>query len=117
VVVVVAGSLRQPPVPERGRGVGAPKAPGAGAALLIRMSRWALAGSTAMVVAVLVAGRQLEPLTAEAAWIQAAAAAAVAVVLGASEAVMRRIPDRWRLAAAPAALLLAGAAAAMVVLG
>jgi hypothetical protein len=116
-VVTATGALRLPPLPVRGRQVGAPKAPGAAAALLIRLSRWALAGATAMVVSVLVAGRELEPLTSEAALIQGGAAVAVAVVLGALESVLRRLPDRWRTLVPIVGLGLAGGAVAMVVLG
>jgi hypothetical protein len=117
VVATATGAMRLPPLPVRGGAVGAPKAPGAGAGVLIRLSRWALAGATAMVVSVLVAGRELEPLTSEAALIQGGAAAAVAVLLGALESVLRRLPDRWRTLVPLVALALAGGAVAMVVLG
>jgi hypothetical protein len=116
-VAAATGGLRLSPPPERGRRVGAPRAPGGGAALLVRLSRWALAGATSMVLAVLLAGRELEPLTSSAALIQAGAAAAVAVFLGAAEALLRTVPDRWRYLPAAIALALAGAGAALVVLG
>ena len=116
-VAIAAGALRLAPLPVRGRAVGAPKAPGPGAALLIRLSRWALAGATAMVVSVFLAGGELEPLTSEAAMMQGGMAAGVAVVLGAVESLLRRLPDRWRTLVPIVAFGLAGGAGALVVLG
>ena len=116
-VAAATGALRMSPLPERSTRVGAPRAPGPGAALLIRLTRWAISGSTAMVVAVLVNGREIDPLTSSAALLQAGTAAGIAVLLGAAEALLRRVPDRWRLIPPAVALVLAGGAAAMVVLG
>ena len=116
-VTAATGGVRMAPPLERARRIGAPRAPGAGTALLIRLARWALAGATAMVVAVLVAGRELDPLTSSGALVQAGVAAAAAVVLGSAESLVRRVPDRWRLLPPVVALAFAGGAATLVVLG
>lgn len=91
-------------------------APGAGQSLLLRLSRWSLAGATSLVAGVLLAGGGLEPPSLEAIVPVAAGAFGVAAVIGAADALLARVPERWRPATPGVALLLAGAGAAMVVL-
>lgn len=110
-----SGALRLSPSRDpRPRGRGA--APGAGPWLLIRLCRWSLAGATSLVAGVLLAGGGLEPLSLEAVVPVAAGALGVAAVIGAADALLSRVPERWRPAAPAVALLLASAGAAMVVL-
>jgi hypothetical protein len=111
VAVVVSGAARAVPPQEAARGSGRR----AGGAVLIGLSRWAAAGATALVIAGLVAGRDLLPLTPEDALPAAGAAAAVAVALGIADGLLGLFP-RGRRLAGPAAAVLAVAAAVLMVL-
>jgi hypothetical protein len=112
---VSAGALRLAARPET-MASGRARGPGAGTSVLLRLCRWALAGATSLVVGALVAGGQLESLSLSRAVPVIAAALGVAVVMGAADALLTRLPEGWRMVAPAFALLLAAAAAAMVVL-
>jgi hypothetical protein len=112
---VASGALRLSPSPEavrRERGLG----PAGGAALLVRLCRWSLAGATSLVAGALLAGGGLNPLTLEGILPVVAGACSVAALMGAADAVLGRLTTKWRLAVPGAALLLAGGAVATVVL-
>jgi hypothetical protein len=109
--LVVAGAARAVPPEEAARGGGRR----AGGAVLIGLCRWAAAGATALVIAGLVAGRDLVPLTSEDALLGAAAAAAVALALGIADGLLGLFPRSRRLAG-PVAAGLAVAGAVLVVL-
>ena len=109
---VASGALRLLPSSAR---PGASPA-GAGPSLLARLCRWSLAGATALVAGVLLAGGGLEPLTLRAILPAALGALGVAVAIGVADALLARLTGRWRLAAPGIALVVAAAAAAMVVL-
>ena len=114
-VVVGSGALRLPTVPpadRRGRGMRAT----AGTSLLLRLCRWSLSGATSVLAGVLLAGGGLEPFSADALLSAAAGALGVAVVLGAAIAGLSKVPERWQLIVPGVALVLSGAAAAMVVM-
>ena len=110
----VAGAFRLPAL-ER------PGTEPAGTGLLVRLCRWAIAGSTALVIAVFLAApdmaagmRGLGPF--------AGAVVTVAVVLGAVEGATRRLGDRHRhtafaVTASVAGAIIAAAAGALVMLG
>jgi hypothetical protein len=89
---------------------------GAGPALLARLCRWSVAGATALVAGVLLAGGGLEPLTLEAILPAALGTLGMAVAIGVSDALLTRLSGSWRLAASGTALLMAAAGAALVVL-
>lgn len=102
-VLVVSGAMRLPP-----RAAPAPAA----RSLLLTLCRWALTGSTSLLGAVLVAGGGLE----EGLLSLALASVALAILSGAAEAGLARVPPRWRwMAAAAVAVLAAGSASAVVV--
>ena len=114
-VLVASCALRLPTVPpadRRGRGMRAT----AGTSLLLRLCRWSLSGATSILAGVLLAGGGLEPLSVDAFLPAAAGTLGVAVVLGAAIAGLSKVPERWQLAVPGVALVLAGVAAAMVVL-
>ncbi|MGH2767021.1 MAG: hypothetical protein ACRDKA_14105 [Actinomycetota bacterium] len=108
---VWAGAMRLPsdePVPRRGG-----QARGAGASLLSALARWAVAGATSLVVAVLVAGHRIDPSPAAVPF--AAAAAIAAVLLGGSVAGARLLAPRRRPLLTAAALVVAAVAVVLVV--
>jgi hypothetical protein len=113
-VALVAGGSRLPPLRE---GRGRP----AGSALAAALCRWAAAGATAMVVAVLVVGGtslslgSVDPVAVT--WWGIAAVVA-ALILGATRAAVSLLPPRVsRTAVAVGAIALAAAAATLVALG
>ena len=108
-----AGALRLLPSTAR---PGASPVMGAGPSLLARLCRWSLAGATALVAGVLLAGGGLEPPTLEGILPAALGALGVAVAIGVADASLARLTGAWRLAAPGIALVVAAAAAAMVVL-
>ena len=85
----------------------------AGGWLLRTVARWSVAGSTALVVAALVAGHRLDASPGALPFVGAAVAASV--ILGLFAAALRGARPRWRLAVSVAALLVAGGAAVLVV--
>jgi hypothetical protein len=117
VVALVAGGFRLPPLRE---GRGTLRRP-AGSAVAAALCRWAAAGATAMVVAVLVAGgTSLSPEVVDPValvwW--AVAAVAAAFVLGACRAAVSLLPRRVsRTGFAVGVMGLAAAAATLVALG
>ena len=114
-VLLASGALRLPTVPpadRRGRGMRAT----AGTTLLLRLCRWSVAGATSVLAGVLLAGGGLEPFSVDALLPAVGGAVGVAVALGAAIAGLSKVPERWQLAVPGVALILAGAAAAMVVL-
>ena len=111
----IAAASMLAPVPDSDRRRGARQVP-AGTALLTRLCRWSLSGAGALVVGVLLAGGALEPFSAKGALPLGLGALAIAVVIGAAEALHGRLTGAWRFALPGAALLLAVAGAAMVVL-
>jgi hypothetical protein len=111
--IAVASMLAPVPSFDRRRGA----RPGsAGSALLTRLCRWSFSGAGALVAGVLLAGGALEPFSPEGALSLGLGALAVAVVIGAAEALHARLTGAWRLAVPGAALLLGAAGATMVVL-
>ncbi|MGH2710150.1 MAG: hypothetical protein ACRDH9_02970 [Actinomycetota bacterium] len=115
IALVASGALKLPAVPaadRRGRGLRA----GAGTALLLRLCRWSLAGATSLVAGVLLAGGGIDPFSVQSVIPVAVGAAGVAIVMGAAGSGLARVPEKWRLAVLGIALVLSGAAAAMVVL-
>jgi hypothetical protein len=89
---------------------------GAGPSVLARLCRWSLAGATALIAGVLLAGGGLEPLALEGILPAALGALGVAVAIGVADAFLARLTGAWRLTATGIALVVAVAAAAMVVL-
>jgi hypothetical protein len=75
-----------------------------------------MAGATALVAGVLLAGGGLGRLTLEGILPVALGALGVAVAIGVADALLARLTGAWRLAAPGIALVIAAAAAAMVVL-
>lgn len=112
---VASGTLRLSPSPEAERR-GRRRGPAAGPALLARLCRWSLAGSTSLVAGVLLAGGGLEPLALEGILPVVAGAFSVAALTGVADALLGRLSATWRLAAPELALFLAGGAVVMVVL-
>ena len=106
VVALSIGSLRVPPEPSA-------VARRAGASLLAALARWAAAGATAVLVAVLVAGHRLDP-SAEVVGF-AGAALVAAILLGAGGAVTRRFTPRRIRALVGVAVVVAAGAVALVV--
>ena len=90
--------------------------PGAGAALLIRLCHWSVAGATSLVAGVLLAGGTLQPLSADGLLRLVAGAGGFAIALGMAGAVLRLLPEGWLPAVVVLALVLAAAGAAAVVL-
>jgi hypothetical protein len=112
-VALLAGALRLPPPASsvrRGR-----QARGAGASLLSALARWSVAGASAFVVAVLVAGHRLD--LAPSAVPFAAAAVAASMLIGAVGGLLRGLRPRAHLAVSLGAVVVAGGAAVLVVLG
>ena len=112
--LLAAAAFRIPVEPEVRRGrLGRP----GGGGVLLRVSRWALAGATAVLAPALVAGLDLtrSPVDLDLAlWVGAALAAAL--VLGAVGGWSARLPDRLRMTLlAPAVTLLAAAGVVLVV--
>ena len=110
-VLLVAGALRLVPAEEAVRGRGRR----AGGALLIGLCRWATAGATAVVAATLVMGREPDLDDAAAMLGPAGAAAVAAVVIGAADGLLSRLP-RARPWVGPLGAVAAVAAAFLVVL-
>lgn len=105
-VLVGAGALRLPPVLEARRRRGR----SAGSALLVRMSRWGLSGAMSLLVAALLAGRDVVGTRPDAfLLVWALTAVGAAILLGATRAGMDLVGGRRSWAAVPAAV--AGAAA------
>lgn len=107
---LAAGALRlvpEEPGPRRGG-----QAWGAGAKLLAALTRWAVAGATALTVGVLVAGHRLDPTPAALPF--ATSAVSAALLLGGAVAGARLLGPSRRPVAAGAALVLAAIAVALV---
>jgi hypothetical protein len=111
VAAVAMGALRVPPEPVALRRGG--QARRAGASLLAAVARWAAIGATSVVVAVFVAGHRLDPSPGIVAF--GAAAAGAAVLLGVAGAVLGILAPRRVSIVGGIALVLAGAAVALVV--
>jgi hypothetical protein len=112
-VALLAGALRLPPPPSwvrRGR-----QARGAGASFLSALATWSVAGASALVVAVLVAGHRLD--LAPSAVPFAGAAVAASMLIGAVGALLRRLRPRAHLVVSLGAVVVAGGAAVLVLLG
>ena len=109
---VVAGAVRLVPRSEAVRAGG--RRPGS--ALLIGLCRWAVAGATAMVAAVLVAGGDMATLGPESVLPLAAAAVGAAVILGTADGLLASFP-RGRAVVGMAAFVVAAAAAVLVGVG
>jgi hypothetical protein len=112
VAFLVAGAVRLVPRTEAVRAGGRR----AGSALLIGLCRWAVAGITAMVAAVLVAGGDALSLDLEAALSLAAAALATAAVVGIVDGLLTLYP-RWRAPVGALTLVIAAAAGILVFVG
>lgn len=110
-VAVSTGALRVPPEPSVLRREG--QARRAGASLLFGISRWAAAGATSVLVAVMVAGYRLDPSLGVVGF--ALAAALASVLLGAVSAAAGGLPPRRVPALVGIAALAAAAAVALVV--
>lgn len=111
VAFLVAGAVRLVPASESVRGGGRR----AGAAVVLGLCRWAVAGVTAMVAGVLAVGGDLASLDRATAPFVAAAMGA-AVVVGAVDGLLSGFP-RTRTFAGPVALALGAVAVALVALG
>jgi hypothetical protein len=111
VVALSMGSLRVPPEPIAVRRSGQVRR--AGASLLASLARWAAAGATALLVAVLMAGHRLDPSLGLFGF--AATSGVIAVLVGAAGAALRMLGPRRGRAVVGAALILAAAAVALVV--
>ncbi len=110
VAALAAGALRlapEEPGPRRGGRVW-----GAGARLLAALTRWAVAGATALTVGVLVAGHRLDPTPAALPFATSAVSAALLLGIGVAGAGLLG-PSRRPVAAA-VALVLAAIAVALV---
>jgi hypothetical protein len=112
-VAVVAGALRL--TPEHGTIRRGRQARGAGASLLSSLARWSVSGASALVVADLVAGHRLD--LGPSALPFAAAAAVASVLLGAAAGLLREASPRAHLVVSLGALVVAGGALALVLLG
>jgi hypothetical protein len=114
VVALAAGGLRLGSPPgETARRAGQGR--GAGPRLLHALARWSVGGATALVVAALVSGHRLDASAATLPFVGAAVAAAV--VIGGASALLNRLRPGGRAVAAAIALLMAGGAVALAVMG
>lgn len=112
---VAAGALRLPSAPEA-MAVGRVRGPGGGASVLIRLCRWSLAGATALVTGVLLAGGTLDPFTLTGVLPVLGGGFGVALVMGVAGALLGRLSESWRFAAPALSLVLAALAVTMLVL-
>ena len=108
VVALSTGSLRVPPEPPA-------VARRAGSSLLAALARWAGAGATSMLVAVMVAGHRLDPSAGVVGF--AAAAVIAAILLGAGGGAVRMLSARRARMVAGVALVAGAAAVALAVAG